>query len=286
MKKTIFILGLLAIFVCGALTHVGNILGNALHTMQSQWIIADNETSTGTEASALAVGERTKKIVDRLIVAASSGDDEISILPIPPAWNGVRFRCIGITDAATLTHQIYLGTLGKGLDCELSHAGQLAWTIGTQLSTYDQITFTLGGADGADYVPLPGDTVTGNTSAETAVIHSIVLSSGTFAGEDAAGTITYRSASGTFTSSETVSIKRANTVLASNALKHAASDLVDFELADTLAITADAWGSAWNTLSPANNTNAEAQLDFKGADFMVIVTTTASVDGKLLVKGF
>lgn len=288
MKKLIVLVVILvAIIACGAsLTAVSSIQGNVLHSIQSAWIIADTETSAGTEASALSITERTKKIVDRLIVAASSGDDEISILTIPPKWNGIRLRCIGITDAATLTHQIYLGTLGGGLDCELTYAGQLAWTIGTQQSTYDQITFTLGGADGADYVPLPGDTVTGNTSGETAVIHSILLSSGAFADADAAGTITYRSASGTFTNSETVSIARANKVLASNALAHAASDLIDFELADTLTITAKAWGSSWTTTNPADNTNAEAELDVKGADFMVIVTTTASVDGKLLIKGF
>jgi hypothetical protein len=287
-KLIIFSITLFVLILCGAasLTSVSQVEGNALHTMQNAWLIADETTSTGTEPTALSATERTKKIVDTLIIAASSGDDEISVLAIPAKWNGIRFRAIGITDAGTITHQIYLGTLGRALDCELAHAGQLAWTLGTQQTIYDQITFTLGGADGAAYVPQPGDTVTGNTSGETAVIVSIVETASTWSAGTAAGTVSYRSATGAFTNSETVSIMRANTVLASNAYKHAASDLIDFELADTLVITADAWGSTWSTLSPANDTNAEAELDIKGADYMVVLTSATSVDGKLLIKGY
>ena len=99
---------------------------------------------------------------------------------------------MGISEGGTQTNQIYFGTLGGGLDCELNHAVQFAWVVGQQTSTYYQITFTLGGADGADYVPQPGDTVTGNASGETAIIVSVLLSSGTFEDEDAAGTISHR----------------------------------------------------------------------------------------------
>lgn len=289
MRKCILIsMALLVIVLCGAasLTSVSQVDGNAVHTMQNAWLIADETTSAGTEPTALSVTERTRKLVDAAILAASSGDDEISVLAIPAKWNLIRFRAIGITNAGTITHQIYLGTLGGGLDCELSHAGQLAWTLGTQQSIYDQITFTLGGADGAAYVPQPGDTVTGNSSGETAVIVSIVETASTWSAGTAAGTVLYRSASGTFTNSETMSIKRGNTVLASNAYAHAASDLIDFELADTLTVTAKAWGSTWSSVSPADNTNAEAELDIKGADYMVVLTSATSVDGKLLIKGY
>ncbi len=286
MKKIILLLLLCSVCSAKSLTSVSQVNGNALQTMQSAWLIADSETSAGTEATALDVNERTKSLVDTAITAAALGDDEISIFVIPPKWNTIRLRAIGITDAATRTDQIYFGTLGGRLDCELTHAVQLAWTMGTQTSIYDQITFTLGGAGDANYVPQPGDTVTGNSSGKTAIIYSIsALTSGSWAGSDAAGTITYTSASGAFTNSETVSISRANRVLTSNAFKHAASDLIDFEMADTLSRTAKSWGATWSETTPADNTNAETEVDRKSADIMVIVTTTSSVDTKLLING-
>ncbi len=255
--------------------------GQRLFTNQDPWFIAESENSGDTQATALAATERTKTLVDAAIAAASSGDDNISIFIFPSHWNTVRFRDIGITDGATTSHQIYLGSLVPGGDCELTHAGQLAWTVGTQTSIYDQITFTSGGT----YEPRPGDTVTGNSSDKTAVVVSTVLSSGSWAGGDAAGTITYRSASGTFTGLETVKIDSRGTVKA-DVLKHANSDLIDFELADTLTVTAGAWGGAWTVTSSANNTNAEAELDVKGANYMVVVTTATTVDSKLLVTGY
>ena len=284
MKKLVLILLALMALPCLARTvpAVGSVDGTILHTIQTKWQIADTTTSAGDEPTALAVTERTKLLVDAAITAAASGDDEISIFTLPSEWNSIRLRAVGITDSGTRTDQIYFGTLGGNLDCELTHAGQLAWVIGTQQSIYDQITFTLGGT----YVPKPGDVVTGVTSGETAVVVSTVLSSGAWADADAAGTVTYKSASGTFTSSELISVVDYLGVTDPNIYVHAASDLVDFELADTVVVTAGAWGSVWTATSPAANTTAEAEIDIKGADFMVIVTTTSSVDSKLLVKGF
>lgn len=260
---------------------VDKVNGNILHSIQSKWEIADTETSAGTEASALAVTERTKKLVDAAIAAASSGDDEISTYVLPSKWNNIRLRAIGITDGGTRTDQIYFGSLGGGDDCELTYAGQLAWTIGTQTSIYDQITFTSGGT----YEPKPNDVVTGNTSGKTAVVISTVLSGGSWSGGDAAGTILYRTASGAFTSGETVKITDYLGVTQADVLTHATSDLIDFELADTLTTTAKSWGSSWTTTSPTDDTNAEAEINVKGADYLVIVTTTSSVDSKLLIKG-
>lgn len=284
MKKLIILLVFLLIIPAHTNTTpaVNQVEGTILHSIQSSWEIADSETSAGTEASALAVTERTKLLVDAAITAASSGDDEISVYTLPSKWNGVRFRAIGTTDAGTITHQIYFGSLGGKADCELSHAGQLAWTIGTQTSIYDQITFTSGGT----YEPKPDDTVTGNTSGKTAVVVSTSLSGGAWADGDAAGTITYRSADGAFTSGETVKITDYLGVTQADVLTHASSDLVDFELADTLTATAKAWGSSWTSTSPADNSNAEAEIDIKGADYMVILTSACSADGKLLIKGY
>lgn len=289
MKRLKVLLVLMALlFVCAALrtaTQTKEVTGNVLHTMQDGWIVVDETTSTGTEPSALAVGERTKLLVEAAITAAANGDDEISTFAIPASWNGVRFRSVGITDDDTQTYQIYLGTrtsLESTADCELSYAGQLVFTTGTQVSLYYQITFTSGGP----YVPMLGDTFIGNTSDETAVVLATPTeATGTFVAGDATGTIQYRSKSGTFTNSETVKsdrISRGST----NVLTHAASDLVGFEVADAVVVTAKSWGSTWTITSPADDTNAEAELDVKGADFMVVLASETSHDCKLLVKGY
>ena len=282
LKNPFFYL-IIAVIVAGAsLTTVNQIIGNVLHTVQSGWVIAESENSAETQTDALAVTERTKKIVDALIAADLNEEAYISIFRVPPIWNALRFRDIGITEGGTAVHDIYLGTLGGKTDCELTYAGSLAWVVGTQTSIYDQITFTSGGK----YEPQPGDTVIGNASGETAEIVVIVDSASTWSAGSAAGTVTYKSASGAFTSSETVSVRRNSDLLSHNAYTHAASDLVDFELADTLVITDKAWGKTWTTTSPADNTNAEGEIDVEGSDYMVIVTSATSVDSKLLVTGY
>jgi hypothetical protein len=114
-----------------------------LHTGKNTWVVLDATTSSGTEPSDLAVGERTYTTIVAAIAAASSGDEEISIygdslaeLQILESWNNARFRCIGVTNNQTVTYQIYLGTLGVGgTDCEVVKAGQLAFTIGQQVSS-------------------------------------------------------------------------------------------------------------------------------------------------------
>ena len=62
--------------------------------------------------------------------------------------------------------------------------------------------FTSGGT----YELVVGDVITGETSTETATIFSITLSSGTWAGGDAAGTVWLNDESGTFTSGETLAV--------------------------------------------------------------------------------
>lgn len=261
---------------------VGSVEGTILHTIQTAWVIAETENSGDTEADVLSDTERTKAIVDRLIAANSNNDGQMSLFILPAEWNVVQFRGIGITNNLALTHQIYFGTvIGQG-DCEFSHVGQLAWTIGLQTSIYDQIAFTSGGP----YEPKPGNIVTGNDSSKTAVVVSKTLTGGTWAGGDAVGVITYRSASGSFTSGEKISIVNPRGVTQADVLTHAASDLIDFELADTLTVTSKSWGSSWSSFSPANDTNAEAEIDKKGANLMLVVTTTCAADGKLLITGY
>lgn len=279
----IVILLVLAVGVC----HGTDKVYSEMRTPQNKWQIIDATTSADNEVSDLAVTERTYTTIVAAIAAAASpsdGDGEISIFPIPDGWNGIRLRAIGITADGTATYQIYLGTLAlRGTDCEMVNAGQLAWVVGTQTSIYDQITFTSGGT----YVPKPGDIVTGNSSGKTAVVVSTTRLGGTWVGGNASGTITYRSASGTFTSSETVKIIDSQGVTRADVLTHAASDLVDFELADAVTVTAYCWTKSWGYASnPDTELVAEASLDLMGADVLIAVCTTASADCKLLGKGF
>lgn len=116
--------------------------GTAMMSSQIAWQVLDATTVANAEPDDLAVTERTYLTVLEAIadsVAAGDADtdpnDEISVVRIPPTWNTVRFRCIGASDGGAITHQIYFGTLGNGTDCELSKAGQLAWVIGSQVST-------------------------------------------------------------------------------------------------------------------------------------------------------
>ena len=284
MKKLIVLIVLVLAATCYARTipAVGTVDGSILHTIQMKWQIAETENSGDTQANAWANTERTKKISDALIAANAANETHISTFTIPSEWNSVRFRAAGITNAGTATHLIYFGTLGGAEDCELTLVGQFDWVMGQQQTIYDQIAFTSGGP----YEPMPEEVVTGVTSGETAVVVSKTLTSGTWAGGDAAGTITYRSASGTFTGSEKISIVNRFGVTQADVLTHAATDLIDFEFGDTLVITAASWGSSWSVVSPADDTVAEGEIDKKGADYMVIITTATNADTKLLVTGY
>lgn len=142
MKKGIFLI-MLAVLILAPPCFSTERAVNKLITAQNTWVIVDNTTSDGNEPNDLTVDERTYNLVVDAIATAkdldasgSEGDGEISIFyPIPKTYNAGRFRCSGVTESNSVIHQIYLGTLGGGADCELVKAGQLAWTIGTQVST-------------------------------------------------------------------------------------------------------------------------------------------------------
>lgn len=288
MKKILIFLTILALVVpCFAqksTTSVPMIQGDILHTIQNAWVIADS-TLGGTTTTALTVSQRTKLLAVAAIAAGANDQDEISIFPIPSKWNGLQFRGMSVDDEDVIVHTLYLGTLGGLLDCHLDRIGILTWTTGLQQSVYSQITFASGGT----YVPQIGDIVTGVTSGETAEIFAIsALTSGTWAAGTAAGTVTYRSASGTFTNSEKVSISKAGIVITDDAYTHPGNDVVDFLLAQTVVLSGQkTWsdGITWKTASPSSDLVAEAELDVKGADILVVVSTT-TVDSKLIVKGY
>ncbi len=119
-----------------------------LRTPRFRWEVLATTLSAGTAPNDIdsdtrgSGGDVTYQQVKTLIVAAANGDDKISMFDIPGAWNGGVFRARGITDGAAVTYQMYAGTLGDGnrhadvtaADCVLAYLGQLAFTIGTQLS--------------------------------------------------------------------------------------------------------------------------------------------------------
>lgn len=156
----ILIVFLAAVTACWAIEGIYhyNISGDKvqpgqIHTTQSNWVQIDSTSSTGDEPNDLAVGERTYATV---AAAAEGGDDEISIygdaateIDEIDGWNAVRFRCIGITNNQSVTYQIYVGAMEPGdTDCNLAKVGQLAFTVGQQVSstsTYelaDAVTIT------------------------------------------------------------------------------------------------------------------------------------------------
>lgn len=290
MKKTLIIPVLIVLSIAvtvqgrGAYSPTGTVegvnQGRALLAAQIGWVILDETTSTGTEPSDLAVTERTHALIQAAITAAASGDDEISVVHLPASWNEIRLRAAGITDDGTATYQIYLGTLAGGADCDLAYAGQCAFTIGTQSSIYSQIAYTSGGTATIDI----GDTLTGATSGETAVVISITVTSGTFAAGTAAGTITVRTQSGTFQAEELNVTDAATGVVTINNATIAA-DMTRFELADTLTLTQSDWTVTPVTKSPTGNRVAETRIPLNGADLLVAVPTVMSADGKLLGKG-
>lgn len=112
------------------------------HTARDAWEVFDSTVlSAGDEPNDLAVDERTYLTV---LAAAEGGDDKILVLLLHAnnrqGWNRLKFRCRGITDNGAATWQIYTGVLGRApisgtTDCELAKVGQLAFTIGTQVST-------------------------------------------------------------------------------------------------------------------------------------------------------
>ncbi len=58
-----------------------------------------------------------------------------------------------------------------------------------------------------------------------------------------------------------------------------------YEMADTLAITADStWIADWGVDSPVSDLVAEAEIDMRGANILVLVPTAITSDCKLLGK--
>lgn len=136
MKKIVIgiVLGIGAVLAMAA---VRAQVGSELCTPNFTWNTTASFLNAGTEATALAVDERTYKTVAAAIAAAASGDgdEEIVIYKIPYGTNAMRFRAIGLTNDGTVEIDVHTGTFdGDTEDCELALRGTLTFTIGTQAS--------------------------------------------------------------------------------------------------------------------------------------------------------
>ena len=126
-----------------------------LDTVVSSWTPVNDVLSADGNATDLSVSQRTYLTSQAAIVANANNQDQITIKkltgsPTSPV-NGLRFRCMSVTDTSVCTYNIYAGTLLENADCELSLLGTLSFTTGTQASTVtgyemcSQLTITEGG---------------------------------------------------------------------------------------------------------------------------------------------
>ncbi len=109
--------------------------GAALLSSQIEWIRLASAASGGAEPADIDGADRTFVRLASSVANSVSGYDKVAVTRIPASWNNVRFRSVAIAENATITYQIYLGTLGSGTDCTLAKFAQLAFVIGTASST-------------------------------------------------------------------------------------------------------------------------------------------------------
>lgn len=96
---------------------------------------------------------------------------------------------------------------------------------------------TIGYDNGGTYEPQVGDILQGNTSAETATIDYVVLSSGTWVGSNAVGTFYVTGASGPFNASEQLNVVGEGAVAGGNTTNVAAPDhYIDLSVVSTGAV--------------------------------------------------
>lgn len=93
-----------------------------------------------------------------------------------------------------------------GLTAGILHKSSASgWTTsGITMNSY--IYFSLGGGGAARALPIEGDTVTGGTSAATAVVHRIITHSGATATNDARGYMVIKTITGVWVNAEAVNV--------------------------------------------------------------------------------
>ena len=224
------------VILAGQSVVVGEVLGRVTAgTCPTTGTAGGANTGNGTCASVTAgvdvkVGIYTARCIKKV---TNAGDFEISDpdgFLIGIATTGTAFAHdqinLTISDGSTdfeLEDLFTITVPAGGLQCrEINFSGVdgSAHAMGLAWAAYDASapgTRTLAYNSGGTYEVMPGDTITGNTSAATAVVVACGLASGTWAGGDAAGTFTLQEQSGTFSAAETLNVGGNTNVATNNA---------------------------------------------------------------------
>ncbi len=108
-------------------------VGSELATPNFPWVAGATWLAAGDEATALAVTERTFKIINTAIAADASGDGKITIYTLPYGTNAIRIRAIGLAPNESVVVDILSGTFdGNTDDCAMVLRGTLTFVIGLQ----------------------------------------------------------------------------------------------------------------------------------------------------------
>lgn len=132
MKKLIVLL-IFAVSLLFCMAAQRAMVGSELATPNFPWVAAATWLSAGDEATALAVTERTYKLINTAIAADASGDGKITIYTLPYGTNLIRIRAIGFAPGEGAIVDILSGTYdGSTEDCEMVLRGTLTFTMGLQ----------------------------------------------------------------------------------------------------------------------------------------------------------
>ncbi len=131
-----------------------------------------------------------------------------------PGDSGTPTEITGATSGATGN---LAGITYNGL-WELGATGTMVLTdITGGFSDGEDLQMSLLNFDGGSEEIFAGDTVTGETSGETAIVTSVTISSGTWSGSDAAGWLSIKNNSGTWTNDENIQVSGVNKALVNGA---------------------------------------------------------------------
>lgn len=134
MKKLVVVIVLLAaIAIVPILKAIEKpTTGTEITTPQHYWKTVGSFLSANGDPVDLIKSERTYVIVTALINTAADNEDKIILKQLKYGVNALRFRLIGLTENDVIVLQLYGGSLGGRLNCELVKRGTLTFTIGGQ----------------------------------------------------------------------------------------------------------------------------------------------------------
>lgn len=220
-------------------------------------------------------------------IAAQNPDNRPAdqyLYKMPIDANGVRLRfLVSDTDDDVVNARLW------GWDINGAGFDMVTWTtIQAGACTCNKNPHTglslihLAYTDGGVAAIAVGDTITGATGGATAVIEKVILTSGTWAGGDAAGFLDLKTISGTFEA------ENLNTPTQDN-IAAITTDVLYFRYADLLTESVDKCSAA--AVVDGANGIAETYFDLRGrtylfCDFDCDGTATAGIDAICLAKWY